>query len=128
MTGSLRRLGLRTNIKVGSALFGQKRAQEGVRVSRVPTNRAAVQAKVTNLHRSPPKRQTIPANALLDLLFAELALHFSDTNLLRPQIKIRPSSGVPNWDVSFRGQERQMSEALDKARKKMQARYDVEWH
>jgi hypothetical protein len=43
------------------------------------------------------ERQKIPHDKLLDLLLAEIALHISDVHLLLQQIKIRPSSGVPNW-------------------------------
>jgi hypothetical protein len=65
----------------------------------------------------------------LDLLIAELlTLHIPHVNLMRAQIKIRPSSGEPNWDVSAGRQSGSVAAALDKARKKMQLRYDVEWH
>jgi hypothetical protein len=74
------------------------------------------------------KRQKIPHDKLLDLLLAEIAVHIRDVNLLRQQIKIRPSSGVPNWDVSFWHAPIPVADVLDEARKVMQARYDVEWH
>ena len=74
------------------------------------------------------ERQKVPQDKLLDLLIAEIALRMRDVHLLRQQIKIRPSSGVPNWDVSAGRQSSRMAEALDKARKTVQARYDVEWH
>jgi hypothetical protein len=63
----------------------------------------------------------------LDLLLAELARHMRDVNLLRPRIKIRPSSGMPNWDVSSGRQSGVVADAIEKARKKIQVRYDVEW-
>ena len=74
------------------------------------------------------KRQKIPHDRLLDLLLAEIDLHISDVHLLRQQIKIRPSSGEPNWDVSFGHVLGPVADALHIARKKIQARYDVEWH
>jgi hypothetical protein len=74
------------------------------------------------------ERQKIPHDKLLDLLLAELARHMRDVHLLRQQIKIRPSSGIPNWDISFRHVPGPVADALDKARRTVQARYDVEWH
>jgi hypothetical protein len=74
------------------------------------------------------KRQKISQDKLLDLLLAEIAVHIRDVNLLRQQIKIRPSSGVPNWDVSFWHAPMPVANVLDKARKKIQALYNVEWH
>ena len=73
------------------------------------------------------KRQKIPHDKLLDLLVAEVALHIREVDLLRQRIKIRPSSGKPNWDVGFWHAPIPVADALDEARKKIQARYNVEW-
>jgi hypothetical protein len=63
------------------------------------------------------KRQKIPHEKLLDLLIAQVAVRMRDGNLLRHHIKIRPSSGEPNWDVSAGRQSSRTADALDKARK-----------
>jgi hypothetical protein len=74
------------------------------------------------------KRQKISQDKLLDLLLAEVAFHMRDVNLLRQQIKIRPSSGEPNWDVSAGRHSVPVGGAIDRARKKIQSLYNVEWH
>jgi hypothetical protein len=73
------------------------------------------------------KRQKTPHEELLDLLLAQVAVHIREVNLLRQQIKIRPSSGEPNWDVSSGRHSGSVADAFAKARKAVQARYDVEW-
>jgi hypothetical protein len=74
------------------------------------------------------KRQKISEDKLLNLLLAEIALNIRDVHLLRQQIKIRPSSGEPNWDVSAGHQSGPVAAAIDKARRKIQASHNVEWH
>ena len=45
------------------------------------------------------RRRKIPQDRLLGILLAGIGRHIDDTNLLREQIKIRPSSGEPNSKV-----------------------------
>jgi len=73
------------------------------------------------------KRQKISQDKLLEILVAEVALHISDSNLLWPQIKIRPSSGEPNWEASLGHASGWMVDAFLKARKTIHALYDVDW-
>jgi len=73
------------------------------------------------------KRQKISQDKLLDLLLAEVAFHMRDVNLLRQQIKIRPSSGELNWAISSGRHSVPVGDAIDKARKKIQASYNVKW-
>ena len=73
------------------------------------------------------RRRKIPQDRLLGILLAGIGRHIDDTNLLREQIKIRPSSGEPNWEVSLGHTPRPAAaEAFRKARSTVRALYDVD--
>ena len=48
------------------------------------------------------RRQRIGQDSLLEILLAAIGRRIRDTNLLREQINIRPSSGKPIWEASLR--------------------------
>ena len=74
------------------------------------------------------RRQRIAQERLLEILLAAIGRHIRDTNLLREQINIRPSSGKPNWEASLRHtREPAAAEAFQKARSTVRALYDIDW-